>query len=210
MNTYPEGYIYAIENTLDTNVYIGSTIKPIGFRFKQHIRSAKRSPQCTFHKYMALHGCDNFFITCLHTEYNVSICKLQMLERSYIQGYGSLNTVHSKSDVVVSDDVLNKVGRKTRKTVFETEMPDITLDLIFDVTEECDELLSLIELRDRIFDDTSNMSKAMAEMCSSEKISITKGVLEWLGYDSEKDYDNKASFIKLLKTYVFNFITTWL
>jgi len=128
-----------------------------------------------------------------------------MLERSYIQGYGSLNTVHSKSDVVVSDDVLNKVGRKTRKTVFETEMPDITLDLIFDVTEECDELLSFIELRDRIFDDTSNMSKAMAEMCSSEKISITKGVLEWLGYDSEKDYDNKASFIKLLNAYQIEF-----
>jgi len=26
-------------------------------------------------------------------------------------------------------------------------------------------------------------------------------VLEWLGYDSEKDYDNKASFIKLLNAY---------
>ena len=44
MTTYPEGYIYAIENTLDTNVYIGSTIKHVEDRFIFNLRT-KRAKQ---------------------------------------------------------------------------------------------------------------------------------------------------------------------
>jgi hypothetical protein len=206
MNTHPEGYIYVIENTLDTNVYIGSTIKPIETRFQQHVRSAKRSPECVFHKYMALHGCDNFFVTCLHIEYNVTICQLQILERSFIKNYGNLNTVHCKSEIVVPDRVLDEVRRKTKpKHVFESEMPNITLELILELSKDSYELLSFIELRDMIFDDTNNMSKAMAEMCPNEKIGITLTVLEWLGYDHEHVCDRKAAFLKLLKSHETNF-----
>ena len=97
----------------------------------------------------------------LHTERDVTIEKLQKLEISYIQDYGSLNTVHSKSEVVIPDKVGSK--SKVRRVVFEHEMPDITLDLILEVTKDCDELLSFIELRDRIFEETENMGKVMAE-----------------------------------------------
>ena len=208
MSTYPIGYIYAIENTFDTNVYIGSTIKPVEERFRQHVNSAKRTPECVFHKYMALHGCDNFYVTCIETVYNVTICQLQMLERSFIKGYGSLNTVHSKSDVVIPDSVLSKVGQKTKPArVFEYEMPNITLELILEVTKDCYELVPFIELRDMIFDDTNNMSKAMEEMCSSEKsnLVVTKAVLEWLGYDNDQERNRKQTFLKLLKSNDINF-----
>jgi len=208
MSTYPIGYIYAIENTFDTNVYIGSTIKPVEERFRQHVNSAKRTPECVFHKYMALHGCENFYVTCIETVYNVTICQLQMLERSFIKGYGSLNTVHSKSDIVIPDSVLSKVGQKTKPArVFEYEMPNITLELILEVTKDCYELVPFIELRDMIFDDTNNMSKAMEEMCSSEKsnLVVTKAVLEWLGYDNDQERNRKQTFLKLLKSNDINF-----
>ena len=206
MSTYPIGYIYAIENTFDTNVYIGSTIKPVEERFRQHVRSAKNTPECVFHKYMALHGCENFYVTCIETVYNVTICQLQMMERSFIKGYGSLNTVHSKSDVVVPDTVLNKVGRKTKPArVFEYEMPNITLELILEVTKDCYELVPFIELRDMIFDDTNNMSKAMEEMCPSSYTLITATILEWLGYDHKNEYSRKQAFLKLLKSNDINF-----
>ena len=50
------------------------------------------------------------------------------------------------------------------------------------MTNDCDELLSFIELRDRIFEETENMGKVMAEMCTSKKICITKATI-WLGYE---------------------------
>ena len=149
------------------------------------------------------HGCDNFFVTCLHTERDVTIEKLQKLEISYIQDYGSLNTVHSKSEVVIPDKVGSK--SKVRRVVFEHEMPDITLDLILEVTNDCDELLSFIELRDRIFEETENMGKVMAEMCTSKKICITKATMEWLGYECKQERDNKATFLQLLKAQNIDF-----
>ena len=143
------------------------------------------------------HGCDNFFVTCLHTERDVTIEKLQKLEISYIQDYGSLNTVHSKSEVVIPDKVGSK--SKVRRVVFEHEMPDITLDLILEVTNDCDELLSFIELRDRIFEETENMGKVMAEMCTSKKICITKATMEWLVVGTYASNSSKQNHLTTFK-----------
>jgi hypothetical protein len=128
------------------------------------------------------------------------------LERSFIKNYGNLNTVHCKSEIVVPDRVLDEVRRKTKpKHVFESEMPNITLELILELSKDSYELLSFIELRDMIFDDTNNMSKAMAEMCPNEKIGITLTVLEWLGYDHDQEYSRKQAFLKLLKSHEIDY-----
>jgi hypothetical protein len=127
-----------------------------------------------------------------------------MLERSYIKGYGFLNTFHSKSEIVVSDEVLDKVGRKNKKKIFESEYPKITLEYVFEKVG-IDNQLSFIELRDKIFDDTNNMSKVMDDMCPGENLAISRSILEWLGYENVNEYSNKTHFIELLKAHQIKF-----
>ena len=42
-------------------------------------------------------------------------------------------------------------------------------------------------------------------VAENSSVDVHGTVLEWLGYDSEKDYDNKASFIQLLNAYQIEF-----
>ncbi|QMS79568.1 hypothetical protein IIV6-T1_021 [Invertebrate iridescent virus 6] len=110
------GYIYAIENNLNDEVYIGSTLRTIEERFSEHKASARRRPTCTFHKFMSLHGIEHFKIIELKKIEVNSFFELQALEESYIRDYGSLNTingvnkaaVHTRNEILVKRKIYSK------------------------------------------------------------------------------------------------------
>jgi group I intron endonuclease len=57
------GYIYAITNNFNSDVYIGSTVRTIEERFNEHKISSRRSRKGVFHQFMAKNGIENFEIT---------------------------------------------------------------------------------------------------------------------------------------------------
>ncbi|ASZ85020.1 040L [Cherax quadricarinatus iridovirus] len=201
MKTYPEGHVYIIENNFDSRIYIGSTVFPIEHRFKQHIRSASKNTDCLFHLYMKEHGPENFFISCLHTEYNVTLHRLQTIEKSFIQDFGDLNTVHNRMEVVkkIKDTV------KKPATIFEFKPPEMNLDLILSKTKDFNRVLSISEIKDLIFVEDTNIGKIMNDLCSSPEIALSSNTITWLGYDNVQQKNNKAYFVKLLKTFNIKF-----
>ena len=54
------GYIYKIVNSVNSKIYVGSTIGPLEYRFKQHLREAKTHPNRKFYIEVNNLGPDKF------------------------------------------------------------------------------------------------------------------------------------------------------
>ncbi|MGI0058802.1 MAG: GIY-YIG nuclease family protein [Nitrosotalea sp.] len=82
-------YLYTITNTLDSNIYVGQTVKPKE-RWSQHKAYARNEKPIQYiHRAMAKHGVDNFVCEV------VAICRTQEdadeVETQLIRQYGSLD-----------------------------------------------------------------------------------------------------------------------
>ncbi len=79
------GFIYSIKNTLNDLTYIGSTIRGIEERFKQHMYYKKVFVNFKLYKAMNEYGVENFYITLLETMTYNAVCELRMREGYYIK-----------------------------------------------------------------------------------------------------------------------------
>ncbi|ASZ85106.1 126L [Cherax quadricarinatus iridovirus] len=184
MEIYPEGYIYMIENNFDSKIYIGYTTIPVEEKFIQHKTSTNN--KMPFHVFMKTHGPENFSVKCLHTATNVSICDLQILERSFIKDLNELN-----QNQLIPDDL-----KKSREKIFEYEYPEITLEYILEITKDYDKILQPNDFIKFIFPDDVNVGKIIDGFKSSGK--VTKQILDWLGCE-------KSSFLKRLASHNIEF-----
>ena len=82
------GIIYKVTNKITNREYIGQTIHSLEYRWKNHIRAAKRGSSLYFHKALRKYGIENFIIEQI-AEAN-SKQELNELEIKYIQEYNCL------------------------------------------------------------------------------------------------------------------------
>jgi group I intron endonuclease len=84
------GHIYAIRNTINNEVYVGSTTRSIEHRFRQHCyRSVAGTSK--LYQLMRQHGIDNFSIELICKYDCDSILALRKKEGHYIEQLGTLN-----------------------------------------------------------------------------------------------------------------------
>ena len=86
MNKYQSGKIYIIKNSEDDMTYIGSTIRELRTRLRQHIRSATKlnSPN-PVHEHMRKVGCEKFTIELIDTYPSNARSELEEEEMKYIK-----------------------------------------------------------------------------------------------------------------------------
>lgn len=182
--TMYHGFIYVIKNSLNTHLYAGSTIKPLDKKFKEHVEASK-NPTSNFDYFMALHGAKNFFIEALYESNNITLVGLKNMEQSIIKVLGGDEKVFTCAPVTEMRlqmvlDVAANAANLARNQAPTTEQPL--------------KVVTFQEVRDKILDDTNNMSKIMVEIVPNiNYIGLTKSAIQWLGF---KD---SISFIKFLK-----------
>ena len=91
MGDYKNGKIYQIKNTIDEEVYVGSTIAPLNRRMTKHKYSAKIEGEKPLYLKMNQYGFDKFFIELIE-EYQCN-SKLELFAREgyWIRDRGTLN-----------------------------------------------------------------------------------------------------------------------
>ena len=91
MGDYQKGKIYQIKNTIDDDIYVGSTISPLNRRMVKHKYDAKRLQHKPLYQKMNEYGFDKFFIDVIE-EYPCN-SKLELLAREgyWIRERGTLN-----------------------------------------------------------------------------------------------------------------------
>jgi group I intron endonuclease len=91
---YANGKIYKITNTVNDEVYIGSTCKTLQERFSNHMRSCRCDPQKAhypLYKMMKEFGAEKFFIELVQEAPCESLEQLLKVEGEYIRKYATLN-----------------------------------------------------------------------------------------------------------------------
>ncbi|CCV02198.1 hypothetical protein IIV30_003L [Invertebrate iridescent virus 30] len=197
------GYIYAIENNFDNNVYVGRTIKTIKDRFTQHKHSALTRPNCLLHKFMALHGPENFTVRKLRkVKYN-SIIELDLIEEECIRDYGSLNTVYNNKCYEMGNISLKEIV-KERKPRVNTTFKQLILPSSEEIIKIAFEntlnnkLLSIQSFLNLFLNEEDMVIKIINEKVVNNKIYVEAMLFEWLGYDGIEN-KKKQTFIKLLE-----------
>jgi hypothetical protein len=179
------GYIYAIENDLNDEVYIGSTLRSINERFVEHQTSARRRPTCTFHKFMALYGIEHFHITELTKIEVNSFFELQALEESYIRDYGTLNTINgtNKPQVHTRKETITKKRVYPKEPVKLPSKEDI-IKIAFETSPykclDIKEFVNLFIAEEDRWDDTMFGSYE-----HGEKMHLSALLLQCLGYEGD-------------------------
>ena len=90
---YKNGRIYCIRNTIDDDIYIGSTIQPLSKRMSVH-REAAKSETCKhsiFYSKVNELGIENFYIELIENYPCESVEQLRKREGYYIREMATLN-----------------------------------------------------------------------------------------------------------------------
>ena len=91
-NMYENAKIYFIGNTIDDEVYVGSTTQPLSKRMVKHRCDAKTRPdKMTVTKHMASLGIENFYIELLEECPCDNIDELMKKEGEWTRKFGTLN-----------------------------------------------------------------------------------------------------------------------
>ena len=91
-NKYHNSKIYGIRNTVNDDIYIGSTSSDLCKRMVKHRSTAKQEPnKSPFHLYMNENGIDNFYIELVEEYSCENIEQLRKREGEIIREMGSLN-----------------------------------------------------------------------------------------------------------------------
>ena len=91
MPDYQQGKIYKILNTIDDEIYVGSTCEVLSRRMSHHRAPLKRNINCLIYKHMKQLGVENFYIELIEDypcERNEQLVKR---EGEIIRNIGTLN-----------------------------------------------------------------------------------------------------------------------
>jgi len=198
------GYIYAIENNFDSSVYIGLTTKPIKHRFAQHLQAARsKYASCILHKFMALHGPENFFVRELRKVNYTSIIELQLIEQECIKDFGNLNTTYNSLSYEMAGITLDKIARERKPCIEKIKVPPLPpKESIMEIACEAENIpnqkISLDHFISLFIDEERNYGKILDDMTIDGKIHLSPEILKWFGYEGETK-DQKRAFIKMLQ-----------
>ena len=96
---YSKGVIYVIKNTVNKEIYVGSTTRSLRARFIEHIHDACRNragrEHNKFHLFMKAIGFEHFYPELYENYPCQSRLELCMREKSVIRDVGTLNTFHN-------------------------------------------------------------------------------------------------------------------
>ena len=98
MPDYPKGNTYNIWNSIDDEVYIGSTVEPLCKRMWKHTYSSTLSTNQRIYKHMNTYGFGNFHIELVENCPCGSVGALKAKEWEWIRKLGTLNhTIASRT-----------------------------------------------------------------------------------------------------------------
>ena len=91
MSNYSNGKIYKVLNSIDNEVYVGSTIEPICKRMWKHRYDSKRRVQYKLYEHMNKLGLEHFYIELIEAYKCNSKEELLAKEGEWIRRVGTLN-----------------------------------------------------------------------------------------------------------------------
>ena len=91
MPDYSKGKIYKILNSIDDEIYVGSTIKTLGQRMAYHRASVKKQPHCKAYQHMIELGIEHFYIELIENCPCNDVYELRAREGHFIREIGTLN-----------------------------------------------------------------------------------------------------------------------
>ena len=91
MPDYSKGKIYKILNTIDDEIYVGSTIENLGQRMSKHRANMKLTPHLNLYKHMHELDVENFYIELIEIYPCNDVYELRAREGYYIREIGTLN-----------------------------------------------------------------------------------------------------------------------
>ena len=122
MTKYANGKIYKMLNTIDDNVYIGSTIQPLSKRMWRHKEDAKRQGKCKVHQHMNNIGHECFCIELIELCPCNSREGLLAKEGEWIRKIGTLNSrIAGRSKTQHRADNIDKINEYDRTRYKDNE-----------------------------------------------------------------------------------------
>ena len=98
--SYSDAKIYKIINSVDDQIYVGSTIQTLNTRFTKHKCEAKRSPERKLYKHFAKYGIHHFEIKLIKNYPCASRTALDIEEERYkLMLNAQLNTIRAHRTV---------------------------------------------------------------------------------------------------------------
>ena len=91
MPDYSKGKIYKVLNTIDDEIYVGSTIETLGQRMAKHRRKMKTTPHYKLYNHMHELGVSNFYIELIDNYPCNDVYELRAREGHFIREIGTLN-----------------------------------------------------------------------------------------------------------------------
>ena len=91
MPDYSKGKIYKILNTIDDEIYVGSTVETLSMRMSKHRSDMKKQPQSKIYKHMHELGVENFYIELIENFPCNDIYELRAREGHFIREIATLN-----------------------------------------------------------------------------------------------------------------------
>ena len=91
MGDYQKGKIYQIKNTIDDDLYVGSTIQALNRRMVKHKSDAKQLQHKPLYQKMNEYGFDKFFIELIEDYSCNTLIELLAREGHWIRERGTLN-----------------------------------------------------------------------------------------------------------------------
>ena len=104
--TYKNGKIYSIRNTIDDDIYVGSTTQPLCKRMAAHKNNSKFKPHYKLYTKMDEVGLDNFYIELIEKYPCENKEELRKREGFFIREMGTLNSCiagRSKKDWTIDN-----------------------------------------------------------------------------------------------------------
>jgi hypothetical protein len=116
MPDYAKGKIYKILNSIDDEVYIGSTVEPLCKRMWQHKSEAKTKAKSKLHQHMSNTGIEHFYIELVEQYQCNSKEELCSKEGEWIRKVGTLNRlVAGRTDEQYRQENKSKISESAKQ-----------------------------------------------------------------------------------------------
>lgn len=118
MPDYSKGKIYKIENDIDDEVYIGSTVQPLCERWGGHKREINRNKyKCKLYQKIREYGVEHFKIVLVEEYPCDNVEQLKAKEAEYIRQMGTLNhTIPNRTKKQYWEDKKEQINENRRQT----------------------------------------------------------------------------------------------
>ena len=95
MPDYSKGKVYKVLNSIDDEIYVGSTCEALGQRMSKHRYNMKKQPHYNLYKHMNELDVENFYIELIEHYPCNDVYELRAREGHFIREHGTLNKVIS-------------------------------------------------------------------------------------------------------------------